>query len=91
MKINKILVTLCFFVVIVSLTASAKDILTTDMGANIGDVPANIAILDSDSNVVAKSITGISDSTVISLSDVEVIGHHKNIKLSGHKDRKSVV
>lgn len=69
MKINKILVTLCFFVVIVSLTASAKDILTTDMGANIGDVPANIAILDSDSNVVAKSITGISDSTVISLSD----------------------
>lgn len=84
MKINKILVTLCFFVVIVSLTASAKDILTTDMGANIGDVPANIAILDSDSNVVAKSITGISDSTVISLSDVEVIGHHKNIKLSGH-------
>ena len=46
MKINKILVTLCFFVVIVSLTASAKDILTTDMGANIGDVPANIAILD---------------------------------------------
>ena len=54
------------------------------MGANKGDVPANIAILDSDSSVVAKYMTGISDSTAISLSDVEVIGHRKNIKLSGH-------
>lgn len=29
-------------------------------------------------------MTGISDSTAISLSDVEVIGHRKNIKLSCH-------
>ena len=84
MKINKILVALCFFVIIVSQIASARNIIARDMGANKGDVPANIAILDSDSNVVAKNMTGISDSTAISLSDVEVIGHRKNIKLSGH-------
>ena len=55
-----------------------------DSGQYFRPVPANIAILDSDSSVVAKSMTGISDSTVISLSDVEVIAHRKNIKLSGH-------
>lgn len=70
MKIYKILVTLCFLVVIVSHTASAKGIIARDMGANKGEVPANIAILDSDSSVVAKNMTGISDSTAISLSDV---------------------
>ncbi len=41
--------------VIVSQTASAKNIIERDMGANKGEVPANIAILDSDSSVVAKS------------------------------------
>ena len=41
-----------------------------DSGQYFRPVPANIAILDSDSNVVAKNMTGISDSTVISLSDV---------------------
>lgn len=55
MKIYKILVTLCFLVVIVSQTASAKGIIARDMGANKGEVPANIAILDSDSSVVAKT------------------------------------
>lgn len=60
-----------------ALLLQAKNIIARDMGANKGDVPANIAILDSDSNVVAKNMTGISDSTVISLSDVEVIGHRK--------------
>ena len=55
-----------------------------DSGQYFRPVPANIAILDSDSSVVAKNMTGISDSTVISLSDVEVIAHRKNIKLSGH-------
>ena len=40
-----------------ALLLQAKNIITRDMGANIGDVPANIAILDSDSNVVAKSMT----------------------------------
>ena len=68
-----------------ALLLQAKNIIARDMGANKGEVPANIAILDSDSNVVAKNMTGISDSTVISLSDVEVITHRKNIKLSGHK------
>ena len=67
-----------------ALLLQAKNIIARDMGANKGEVPANIAILDSDSNVVAKNMTGISDSTVISLSDVEVIAHRKNIKLSGH-------
>ena len=84
MKINKILVALSFFMVILCQIASARNIIERDMGANKGDVPANIAILDSDSNVVAKNMTGISDSTAISLSDVEVIAHRKNIKLSGH-------
>lgn len=84
MKCNKILVALCFFMVILCQIASARNIIARDMGANKGDVPANIAILDSDSSVVAKNMTGISDSTAISLSDVEVIGHRKNIKLSGH-------
>ena len=55
MKINKILVALCFFVIIVSQIASARNIIARDMGANKGDVPANIAILDSDSSVVAKT------------------------------------
>ena len=67
-----------------ALLLQAKNIIARDMGVNKGDVPANIAILDSDSNVVAKNMTGISDSTVISLSDVEVIAHRKSIKLSGH-------
>lgn len=62
-----------------ALLLQAKNIIARDMGANKGDVPANIAILDSDSSVVAKNMTGISDSTVISLSDVEVIAHRKNI------------
>lgn len=84
MKCNKILVALCFFMVILCQIASARNIIARDMAANKGDVPANIAIFDSDSSVVAKSMTGISDSTAISLSDVEVIGHRKNIKLSGH-------
>lgn len=84
MKCNKNLVALCFFMVILCQIASARNIIARDMGANKGDVPANIAILDSDSSVVAKNMTGISDSTAISLSDVEVIGHRKNIKLSGH-------
>ena len=84
MKINKILVALSFFMVILCQIASARNIIARDMAANKGDVPANIAIFDSDSSVVAKNMTGISDSTAISLSDVEVIGHRKNIKLSGH-------
>ena len=50
-----------------ALLLQAKNIIARDMGANKGDVPANIAILDSDSSVVAKSMTGISDSTAISL------------------------
>lgn len=77
MKCNKILVALCFFMVILCQIASARNIIARDMAANKGDVPANIAIFDSDSSVVAKSMTGISDSTAISLSDVEVIGHRK--------------
>ena len=36
--------------------ASARNIIERDMVSNKGDFPANIAILDSDSNVVAKSI-----------------------------------
>lgn len=60
-----------------ALLLQAKNIIARDMGANKGDVPANIAIFDSDSSVVAKSMTGISDSTAISLSDVEVIAHRK--------------
>ena len=56
-----------------ALLLQAKNIIARDMGANKGEVPANIAILDSDSSVVAKSMTGISDSTAISLSDVEEI------------------
>ena len=84
MKCNKNLVALCFFMVILCQIASARNIIARDMGTNKGDVPANIVILDSDSSVVAKNMTGISDSTAISLSDVEVIGHRKNIKLSGH-------
>lgn len=38
-----------------ALLLQAKNIIARDMGANIGDVPANIAILDSDSSVVAKT------------------------------------
>lgn len=53
-----------------ALLLQAKNIIERDMGVNKGDVPANIAILDSDSSVVAKNMTGISDSTAISLSDV---------------------
>ena len=53
-----------------ALLLQAKNIIARDMGANKGDVPANIAILDSDSSVVAKNMTGISDSTAISLSDI---------------------
>ena len=74
MKINKILVALSFFMVILCQIASARNIIERDMGANKGDVPANIAILDSDSNVVAKRMTGISDSTAISGSPVKVCG-----------------
>ena len=64
-----------------ALLLQAKNIIERDMGVNKGDVPANIAIFDSDSSVVAKSMTGISDSTAISLSDVEVIGHRKKHKV----------
>ena len=53
-----------------ALLLQAKNIIERDMGVNKGDVPANIAIFDSDSSVVAKNMTGISDSTAISLSDV---------------------
>lgn len=38
-----------------ALLLQAKNIIARDMGANKGDVPANIAILDSDSSVVAKT------------------------------------
>lgn len=41
-----------------ALLLQAKNIIARDMGANKGDVPANIAILDSDSSVVAKNMTG---------------------------------
>lgn len=50
-----------------ALLLKANNIIARDMGVNKGDVPANIAILDSDSNVVAKNMTGISDSTAISI------------------------
>lgn len=60
-----------------ALLLQAKNIIERDMEVNKGDVLANIAILDSDSSVVAKNMTGISDSTANSLSDVEVIGHRK--------------
>ena len=47
--------------------------------------PISLAIIFLACNRSApKNMTGISDSTAISLSDVEVIGHRKNIKLSGH-------
>ncbi len=45
------------------------------------------ALLLQAKNIIERDMgvmTGISDSTAISLSDVEVIGHRKNIKLSGH-------
>lgn len=40
--------------------------------------------LDSVSSVVAKSVTNVTDLTVVTLSDVEVVAHRKTIKLSGH-------
>lgn len=38
-----------------ALLLQAKNIIERDMGVNKGDVPANIAIFDSDSSVVAKA------------------------------------
>ena len=38
-----------------ALLLQAKNIIERDMGANIGEVPANIAILASDSSVVPKA------------------------------------
>ena len=65
MKINKILVALSFFMVILCQIASARNMIERDMGANKGDVHANIAILDSESNDIDKSITSIPEYTEI--------------------------
>ena len=46
-----------------ALLLQAKNIIARDMGANKGDVPANIAILDSDSSVVAKNMPSLFSST----------------------------
>lgn len=85
MKINKIFVFLGFFMLSVcQVVRGAVTIVTSDRENHKYDFFTNIPNLDSDSSIVAKKTTEVLDSTVVSLSDVEVIAHRKTMKLSGH-------